>query len=262
VTGAGEPAAWDAPGPPAHARRAPQASAPSHAPGPGQRPAPPRWLCDLAAAAAGMEVPPILRPPADGGRPSAVLLLFADGPDGSGDPDLLFIQRSQGLRQHPGQPAFPGGAIEDTDAGPVEAALRETAEEAGVDPGGVEVLCTLPELFIAHSGFRVVPVLAWWHSPGPVSAVDPREVAAVERIGLAELADPASRVTVRHPSGRTGPAFRVKGLLIWGFTAALVDRLLALSGREIPWNSDAVLELRDGNGPADLSPGTQDRPIP
>jgi 8-oxo-dGTP pyrophosphatase MutT (NUDIX family) len=222
-------------------------------------PAPPRWLADLAIAAAKMDVPRLLRPPAAGGRPSAVLLLFADGPDG---PDLLFIQRSEGLRQHPGQPAFPGGAIDDADAGPVAAALRETAEEAGVDPDDVAVLSTLPELFIAHSGFRVVPVLAWWHSPGPVSAVDPREVAAVERIRLSELADPAARVTVRHPSGRTGPAFQVKGLLIWGFTAALVDRLLVLSGREIPWDADVVHDLRDGNGPAEVSPGTQDRPIP
>jgi 8-oxo-dGTP pyrophosphatase MutT (NUDIX family) len=213
----------------------------------------------MAVVAAHMDVPPLLRPPADGGRPSAVLLLFADGPDG---PDLLFIQRSEGLRQHPGQPAFPGGAIEAADTGPVAAALRETAEEAGVDPEDVEVLCTLPELFIAHSGFRVVPVLAWWHSPGPVSAVDPREVAAVERIRLSELSDPASRLTVRHPSGRTGPAFRVKGLLIWGFTAALVDRLLVLSGWEIPWDADRVHDLRDRNGSAELSPGTQDGPIP
>jgi 8-oxo-dGTP pyrophosphatase MutT (NUDIX family) len=230
---------------------------------PGQAPAPrrqpPRWLAELAESAARMDVAPPLQPPSSGGRPSAVLILFADGPGG---PDLLFIQRSQGLRQHPGQPAFPGGAIEDADLSPVAAALREAAEEAGVDPGGVDVLATLPELFIAHSGFRVVPVLAWWHSPGPVSAVDPREVAAVERIRLAELADPACRVTVRSPRGRIGPGFRVKGLLIWGFTAALVDRLLALGGWEVPWNTDAVHELDADGGPGELSPGTQDRPIP
>src|SRR5271166_6020557 len=163
-----------------------------------------------------MDVAPPLRPPPSGGRPAAVLILFAEGPAG---PDLLFIQRSQGLRQHPGQPAFPGGAIDAADTGAAAAALREAAEEAGVDPASVDVLTTLPELYIWRSGFRVVPVLAWWHSPGPVSAVDPREVAAVERIGVSELADPACRVTVRHPSGWSGPGFRVKGLLIWGFTA-------------------------------------------
>jgi hypothetical protein len=107
-----------------------------------------------------------------------------------------------------------------------------------------------------------VPVLGWWHSPGPVSAVDPSEVAAVERIRLAELADPACRLTVRNPAGRIGPGFRVKGLLIWGFTAALVDRLLALSGWEIPWDTGIVHELETGGGPGELFPGTQDRPIP
>jgi 8-oxo-dGTP pyrophosphatase MutT (NUDIX family) len=259
VTGGGQPERTDTPDTVPAVRAAPRMAVvrPGRAAGP--RPQPPRWLTELAGSAARMDVAPPLQPPPSGGRPAAVLILFADGPGG---PDLLFTQRSQGLRQHPGQPAFPGGAIEDADSGPAAAAVREAAEEAGVKPGDVEVLATLPELFIAHSGFRVVPVLAWWHSPGPVSAVDPREVAAVERISLTELADPACRVTVRTPTGRVGPAFRVRGLLIWGFTAALVDRLLRLGGWEIPWNTDAVHELGADGGPGELFPGTQDRPIP
>ena len=221
------------------------------------RPAP-RWLTGLAESAARMDLLPPLEPPSSGGRPAAVLILFAEGPGG---PDLLFIQRSEGLRQHPGQPAFPGGAIDAADPGPASAALREAAEEAGVDPASVEVLTTLPELYIWRSGFRVVPVLAWWHSPGPVAAVDAREVAAVERIGVSELADPACRVTVRHPSGWSGPGFRVKGLLIWGFTAALVDRLLALGGWEVPWDTGAEHELQVDGGAGEVFPGTQDRPL-
>ena len=197
----------------------------------------PAWLRDLAAAASTMDVPRILRPPASGGRRSAVLILFGDGPD------LLFIQRSEGLRRHPGQPAFPGGAIDDGDDGPVGAALREAAEETGLDPAGVEVLGTMPELFIPHSGFRVVPVLAWWREPSAVGPVDTGEVAAVERIPIADLADPAHRVMLQNPSGRIGPAFRIGPMLIWGFTAGLVDRLLALAGWERPWNTNAVLDL-------------------
>ena len=197
----------------------------------------PAWLRDLAAAASTMDVPRILRPPASGGRRSAVLILFGDGPD------LLFIQRSEGLRRHPGQPAFPGGAIDDGDDGPVGAALREAAEETGLDPAGVEVLGTMPELFIPHSGFRVVPVLAWWRESSAVGPVDTGEVAAVERIPIADLADPAHRVMLQNPSGRIGPAFRIGPMLIWGFTAGLVDRLLALAGWERPWNTNAVLDL-------------------
>ncbi len=199
----------------------------------------PAWLRKLAAAAETMEIPLLTAPPERGGKPSAVLILFADGPAG---PDLLLIQRSQGLRLHAGQPAFPGGSI-DAGEGPVEAALREAAEEVGVDPEGVEVVGTLPEVYIPRTGFRVVPVLGWWRQPSAVAPVDAGEVAAVERVGVAELADPAVRLMVRVPDGRTSPAFRVRGMLIWGFTAGLVDRLLALAGWEEPWDRARVMDL-------------------
>jgi 8-oxo-dGTP pyrophosphatase MutT (NUDIX family) len=221
---------------------------------PGREPAPPEsagpesappvsapsWLLRLADAAGTMEVPPPLAPPVTGGRPSAVLVLFGDGPEG---PDLLFIQRSDELRLHAGQPAFPGGAIDEGDGGPVGAALREAAEEVGLDLAGVDVVGTLPEVFIERTGFGVVPVLAWWRKPSAVAPVDAGEVAAVERVSVAELADPAIRLMLRMPSGRSSPAFRVRGMLIWGFTAALVDRLLALGGWEQPWDVSVVADL-------------------
>jgi 8-oxo-dGTP pyrophosphatase MutT (NUDIX family) len=181
-----------------------------------------------------MDLSPALTPPAHGGRRSAVLVLFGDGPNG---PDLLFIQRSDSLRWHAGQPAFPGGVIDATDEGPVAAALREAAEEVGVDPRDVDVVATLPELFIPPTGFRVVPVLAWWRRPRAVGPVDPAEVAAVERISVRDLADPASRLMLHRPRGIILPAFRVRGMLIWGVTAELVHRLLALAGWERQWDA-------------------------
>jgi 8-oxo-dGTP pyrophosphatase MutT (NUDIX family) len=203
----------------------------------------PAWLRRLAAAAAVMDVPRIVRPPASGGRRSAVLVLFGEGPDG---PDLLYIQRNEGLRRHPGQPAFPGGKIEDSDDSPVAAALREAVEETGLDPAGVDVLTTLPELFVAASQFRVVPVLGWWRQPSAVRPVDIGEIAAVERVSVADLADPVNRLMLRHPTGRTGPAFRINSMLIWGFTALITDRLLALGGWERPWDAVTLREYPPG----------------
>ncbi len=203
----------------------------------------PGWLAALARAAAGMPVPAALQP-RPGGRPAAVLILFGAGADG---PDLLLVQRGPRLRRHAGQPAFPGGVIDDSDGGPVQAALREAAEEAGVDPSGVRVLGVLPDMFIWRSGFTVTPVLAWWQRPAPVAPGDPVEVAAVARVAVADLADPAHRLSIRMPSGAAGPAFRVAGMLVWGFTAMLVDRLLALGGWEVPWDASRAEDL-----PADV----------
>src|SRR5579859_8119436 len=113
----------------------------------------------------------------------------------------------------------------------------------GGGPAGVEVLAVLPELYIPHSGFRVTPVLGWWRAPSPLVAAADGEIVSAARARLADLADPANRLSVRHPSGAAGPAFRVHGMLVWGFTAALVDRLVALGGWERPWDSGRKEDL-------------------
>ena len=208
----------------------------------------PEWLSDLAAVAPHMAVPELRRPPSARGRAAAVLILFGEGPAG---PDLLLIERAAELRNHAGQPAFPGGAIDESDGGPVAAALREAAEETGLDPDGVHVLAVLPELYIWRSDFRVTPVLGWWRSPVPVAPGDPGEIAAVVRVQVADLASPANRLMIRYPSGHIGPAFRVAGLIIWGFTATVLDQLLALGGWEQPWDSRTVTTL----GPAEQPVG-------
>jgi 8-oxo-dGTP pyrophosphatase MutT (NUDIX family) len=197
----------------------------------------PGWAGRLLAAIAERDLagepPPV--PP---GRRSAVLVLVADGVAG---PDLLLIERAATLRHHPGQPAFPGGALDRGETDPVLAALREAEEETGLDPAGVEVLAVLPPIWIPPSGYVVEPVLGWWRAPAPVSARDTAEVARVVRVPVRDLADPANRVTVRSPSGYTGPGFTVAGLLVWGFTGHLVDELLRLGGWERPWRRGRVL---------------------
>ena len=202
---------------------------------------PPQWLQPLLDNARSVPAEELSRflPPEEGGRESAVLVLFGDGPDG---PDLLFIERSSELRNHAGQPAFPGGGTDPGDESPVATALREAVEETGLDPSGVDVLLTLPALWLPPSGYVVTPVIAWWREPSAVTPAD-AEVAAVVRVPLAELADPANRFRVNHPSGWIGPAFAVRDLTVWGFTAGLVDRLLSLGGFERPWDISDIREL-------------------
>lgn len=197
----------------------------------------PDWLRPLVDAVATIDpVGTMIVPPpedVDGLRESAVLVVFGEGPQG---PDVLLLRRSDDLRHHPGQPAFPGGGIDATDAGPEAAALREAQEETGLDPSGVDVLVTMPQLFIPPSGNLVTPVIAWWREPSEVAPVDPVETAAVARVPIADLANPANRVTVKHPLRFDSPGFRVAGMLVWGFTAGILDQLLRLAGWEQPWD--------------------------
>lgn len=209
----------------------------------------PGWLHRLSDSAASVRPEQLSRflPPDEGGRDSAVLLLFAG--DDAADPgtlegtDLLLIERSHDMRSHAGQVAFPGGRVDPEDAGPVEAALREAVEETGLDPAGVRVFGTLPAIFLPVSDYVVTPVLGWWREPSPVSVVDVAEVASVHRVPLPELLDPGNRFRSRHPSGYMGASFDVAGLLVWGFTADLLDRLLRLAGWERPWDRDRVEDL-------------------
>jgi len=187
-----------------------------------------------------------IRTPGSGGRPSAVLVLLGEDP--AYGPDVLIMQRAATLRNHAGQPAFPGGACDPGDADAAATALREAYEEVGLDPRSVTVLAELPRLWIPVSNFVVTPVLAWWHRPHPVHPREPAEVAHVVRLPVAELVDPANRVRVRHPSGWIGPAFQVRGMLVWGFTAGVLAALLEMAGWARPWSPDRVLDLPPTTG--------------
>jgi hypothetical protein len=83
-------------------------------------------------------------------------------------------------------------------------------------------------------------------------------VASVARVPLADLADPANRFRVRHSSGYIGPAFGVAGMVVWGFTAALLDALLTASGLSRPWDTRDVRPLPPVGTHAAALPGDED----
>ena len=184
-------------------------------------------------------------------RDAAVLVLFsgpresesADPPD---DADLLVTVRSSDLRDHAGQAAFPGGAIDPGDDGPVAAALREANEETGLDPDRIQVLAALEPMFIPPSGFHVVPVLAYSPDPGPVGVVDPREAAIVARVPVRAFVNPENRLMVyrrQHNSRFAGPAFLLNQMLVWGFTGQVISAILDVAGWARDWNTDDVRDL-------------------
>lgn len=205
-------------------------------------PTTPAWMDPLVRVVSSARAEDLQRFSSPGGtwRQGAVLMLFGES---DGQADVLIIERAHDMRSHAGQPAFPGGALDPDDDGPVGAALREAVEETGLEPTGVDILATLPRLWLPPSGFEVTPVLGWWREPSPVTARDPREVASVHRITVAELLEPENRLSIRHPSGFVGPAFAVRGLTVWGFTGGLLSRLFALAGWERPWDHERISDL-------------------
>ena len=213
----------------------------------------PDWLTGLTEALADparLDLAVAIRP-GIGARPAAVLILVGDG---EGGPGILFVERPTTMRTHAAQIAFPGGAADPGDVDLADTALREAAEETGVDRTGIEVLGQLPPAHVEVSGFDVSAVVGWWARRSPVTAVDPREVASVLVVPVTVLVDPANRAQVRHRSGYTGPAFVVDGHLIWGLTAHLLDGVLDLAGWQRPWDPDRVVEI-----PARYLTGRPDR---
>ncbi|GAA1823151.1 NUDIX hydrolase [Agromyces salentinus] len=201
---------------------------------------------------------------AEARRPAAVLVLFgvlddlpaqARGERDAApvarvarDLDVLLLRRASTLGSHPGQIAFPGGRIEESDDGPIAGALREAAEETGVDPADIEPLGTLPPLPVPVSNHLVTPVPAWWTTPSKVAAVDHDESVDVFRVPVADLLDPANRGNTEMTFGGTvyrGAAFTVGGRVVWGFTALVLARMFDELGWSEPWDEDRIVERDD-----------------
>lgn len=186
-------------------------------------------------------------------RRAAVLVLLSD----TESPDITFVERAANLRHHPGQIAFPGGALEPGE-GEVEAALREANEEIGLDPAVVTPHLSVPASVTAASFFDVAAVIGTWHGTARVGVEDPGEVAAVHRFAVHDLADPENRLLATLPGGYHGPAFTMGDIFLWGFTANIVSHVLDLGGWSVPWDPARKVpvperfwrDVRRGPGPA------------
>jgi len=159
---------------------------------------------------------------------AAVLVPIVDRTSGL---TVLLTQRASHLRRHGGQISFPGGRLEPGDSGPVDAALRETEEEIGLEPRYVQPIGFLRDHLVI-SGYRVTPVVAYV-TPAFDLRLDPREVEGTFEVPLRHLLDAANHQARERVLGETRvtvydiPYGEYK---IWGATAGMLItfyRLLA-----------------------------------
>lgn len=204
----------------------------------------PDWLRPaLGAAESDMNELLRGRGPRAGAKKAAAVLIAMAG-DSLDEAEVLLTHRSPSMRSHSGQIAFPGGRIDPTDTGPVDAALREATEETGLDRAAVTPLAMFEELYIAVTGNPVYPVLAHWHTPAEVGVASPDENDDVFLAPLPDLIAPTNRLMVGY-GGWAGPAFWHRGYLIWGFTGVVLSSLIDYAGWEEPWDRDTVADLTE-----------------
>jgi 8-oxo-dGTP pyrophosphatase MutT (NUDIX family) len=165
----------------------------------------------------------------EGLRPASVLLLC--DPATPGVP-LLFVLRSEELREHPGQIAFPGGGAESFDSDVVATALREAGEELGIQPSSVEVLGLLSTFSTVVSGRWLTPVLGLQREPIDFKP-DDFEIAEWFRVDIADLLLAPHTVRDIERNGMRGRIhyYEASGRVIWGVTGAILHELLERLGR-------------------------------
>jgi 8-oxo-dGTP pyrophosphatase MutT (NUDIX family) len=142
---------------------------------------------------------------------------------------VLLTQRTERVLHHRGQISLPGGEQHPGES--LEAtALRETAEELGLDLGAVRVLGRLTPLYIPPSNYCIYPTVAFL--PGPLEfRPQPEEVAAIIEPPVDHLADPGNvHRETRHYGGQDHevPFYEFEGRKIWGATAMVLAEFLAL----------------------------------
>lgn len=156
-------------------------------------------------------------------KSAAVLILVIDRPN---TPTVLFTQRTAHLTDHAGQISFPGGRVEDHDPSVEHTALRETAEETGVDVTRIALLGSIPR-YTTGTGYLITPVVGWMEPP-VVYLPDPTEVEECFEVPLDFLIAPSNqRLEAAMYKGRMREYYAIPygRRYIWGATAGMLITL-------------------------------------
>ncbi|MGH2694798.1 MAG: CoA pyrophosphatase [Actinomycetota bacterium] len=183
-------------------------------------------------------------------RAAAVLIPIVE----ASEPTLILTVRTDTVGTHKGQISFPGGSVDASDDSRVQAALRETHEEIGLDPSSVRVLGELDTFPTFVSGYVVTPFVGWLERPPDLRA-NPAEVAEVLHVPISHLTEEIRAEPGFSHEGRSYPteAWIWRGHVIWGVTARIVRHFLsvlaeaglaATPGRTASWTAWPLQERR------------------
>lgn len=197
---------------------------------------PERLIDSLRRALASRPRPP--EEDAPGFRPASVLVPIRPS---EGDLDFLFIQRSDDLRHHPGQIAFPGGGREKVEDA-LACALREAREEVGLEPARVEVLGSVESCF-TPTGFQITPFVGQIYVEPDTLEPDPVEIARIFTLPLGELAARSTYRRTHLAPDKPLEFFVCRDEVVWGATARILRQVVELILGEalrpegpIPWD--------------------------
>jgi 8-oxo-dGTP pyrophosphatase MutT (NUDIX family) len=160
-----------------------------------------------------------------------LLLLFPD----KGKLNTVLIRRPSFMKHHAGQIAFPGGQFESKDKNLMETALREAAEEIGINTGQVEIIGQLSTLYVKVSNFSIQPFIGW--SPAvPSFQFDTNEVTGIHVIQVDDLLNPKTLQSQKVDTSNgfnEFPGFLVDDVFIWGATAMILSEFIEVFRRTL-----------------------------
>jgi len=141
---------------------------------------------------------------------------------------LLFIKRTEKVKEHKGEISFPGGAYGEGDGTLLDTALRESDEEVGLAPGEVEVLGVLDDIVTKTSGYVISPFVAL--IPWPYQfKINREEVEEIIEVPISVLQDKScvhQETEIIEGEAVTSYFYHYQGRVIWGATARILNQFL------------------------------------
>ena len=157
----------------------------------------------------------------DEGIPASVLLLLYPFDGGW---FFFLTKRSQDVEHHKGQISFPGGVVEKNES-KMNAAIRETNEEIGIDKDVIKIIGSLTPFYIPVSNFHIFPYVGWTEEK-PHTKVQDTEVKRVFSVSINDLVLERNLKTKEDFFSKksvTVPYFDLNGETVWGATSMILS---------------------------------------